>query len=72
MWAVTFMTVSLLNVRIWAKFAMTDEPASVQRLIKNASNHVSKHPDDAVGYYTLGRLHSLAYAQVKRTTRTLA
>jgi hypothetical protein len=34
----------------------------LERLLKNASDYVAKNPNDAQGYYLLGRLHSLAYA----------
>lgn len=35
----------------------------VSRLITNAGAYVRVHPNDAQGYYVLGRVHSLAFAQ---------
>ncbi|MBI1370928.1 MAG: hypothetical protein GC162_20025 [Planctomycetes bacterium] len=37
----------------------TDAP--VDRIVKNATAYVTEHPDDASGYYVLGRTHYLAW-----------
>src|SRR5262245_44916684 len=41
--------------------------APVDRLIKNTTAFVKEHPDDAMGPYTLARIHYLAFA--KRTSQ---
>lgn len=62
--AVTFMTLVLsATVTAEAKFARTDEPVPVDNLLKNLAQYIKDKPDDAAGYYTLGRVHALAYAQ---------
>jgi hypothetical protein len=33
----------------------------VERLIKNATDYIQKNPKDASGYYTLGRIHYMAF-----------
>src|SRR5262245_56952852 len=60
--AVTFMTLVLSATITSAKFAMTHEPVPVDRLIGNTEKYIKDSPQDAKGYYTLGRLQSLAYA----------
>jgi hypothetical protein len=60
--AVTFMTFMLSATTTNAKFARSDAPVPVDRLIKNVTEYIKANPDDANGYYTLGRVHSLAYA----------
>lgn len=45
---------------IWMR---PEEPVPVKRLLANVERYVREHPKDARGYYTLGRLHSLAFAQ---------
>jgi hypothetical protein len=35
----------------------------VARLVKNVSQYIKKHPKDAEGYYTLARVHSIAFSQ---------
>jgi len=35
--------------------------APVERLIANISRYIEEHPNDAQGYYTLGRVHGLAF-----------
>lgn len=39
----------------------------LERLLKNVQAYISKNPNDATGYYVLGRLHSLAFAKGTRT-----
>lgn len=46
-----------------AKWARVSEAVPVERLVENVSRYVKEHPDDAEGYYTLGRIHSLAFAR---------
>src|SRR4051794_41119490 len=50
---------------VLAKFARFGEPVPVDRLITNVSKFVKEHPNDARAHYTLGRLHSLAFAGTK-------
>ncbi len=45
----------------WGKFAMPVN-APVERLVSNMAAYVKAHPRDANGYYTLGRIHYLAFA----------
>jgi len=40
---------------------MLPERAPVDRIIKNAEAYIAEHPDDAEGYYVLGRAHYLAW-----------
>jgi len=47
-------------------YAPTDS-VPVDRLIANTAKFVKAHPDDPSGYYMLGRLHSLAFAERSRT-----
>ncbi len=46
-----------------AKFARTWEAVPFDRLLTNVGAYVKAHPKDAQGTYTLGRLHSLAFAE---------
>jgi len=46
-----------------ARWANTTEPVPVERLVKNLSAFVKENPKDAQGFYTLGRIHSLAFAR---------
>lgn len=39
------------------------EPVPVTRLVENVSQYIKKHPKDAEGYYTLARVHSIAFAK---------
>jgi len=48
-----------------AKFANVWEPVPVNRLLVNMAKYTAAHPNDAQGWYTLGRLHSLAFAQAE-------
>lgn len=45
-------------------FVQLDEPVPVDRLIANLKRFVDANPQDASGHYTLGRVHSLAYAKL--------
>ena len=63
-------TISLLGVLLLAglvpvraEFALVGNPVPVTRLIQNVEKHVAAHPKDSEGAYTLGRLHSLAFAR---------
>src|SRR5687768_12540354 len=47
-----------------AMFMRIDEPVPVERLVENLQRFVKEHPQDAGGHYTLGRVHSLAYAKL--------
>lgn len=47
-----------------AMFMKIDEPVPVERLVANLDRFVKEHPEDAGGHYTLGRVHSLAYAKL--------
>ncbi len=40
---------------------MGPEPVSLRRLVDNLSAFIEEHPDDAAGYYALGRVHSMAF-----------
>jgi hypothetical protein len=46
-----------------ALWARPGDPVPVERLIANLKEYVLKHPKEAKGYYTLGRLHSLAFVR---------
>jgi hypothetical protein len=66
---------TLLTVRpSAAKFAYSALPVPVERLLANVGKFVEKNPKDAQGYYTLGRIHSLAFvrgvAQIPVNNRT--
>src|ERR1039457_3287752 len=45
----------------WGMFRMPSN-APVERLVSNMGDYVKAHPQDANGYYTLGRIHYLAFA----------
>lgn len=46
----------------WALFAMPSA-APVDRLIRNTQAYIDEHPGDAMGHYTLGRIHYLAFSK---------
>lgn len=52
-----------------AKFANLWQPVPFERLFKNVGEFVAANPKDARGHYTLGRLHSLAFAQGAKPPR---
>jgi tetratricopeptide (TPR) repeat protein len=41
--------------------------APVARLLSNMANYVRKHPEEPDGYYTLGRIHYLAFATKRKS-----
>src|ERR1039457_2305445 len=45
----------------WGMFRMPSN-APVERLVSNMGDYIKAHPQDANGYYTLGRIHYLAFA----------
>lgn len=45
------------------RFGIMGTLAPVERLIPNTIRYVKAHPKDVEGYYTLGRIYSLAFAQ---------
>lgn len=45
----------------YAKWARGTE-VPLERLLKNTTEYIARNPNDAQGYYLMGRLHSLAYA----------
>lgn len=51
---------------------MRGEPVPVARLLKNVGAYIKAHPKDAQGYYTQGRLHSLALANLADNSGTPA
>jgi len=46
-----------------ARFANIWQPVPFERLFKSVGQFVADNPKDARGHYTLGRLHSLAFAR---------
>jgi hypothetical protein len=46
-----------------ARFALIGQPVPIPRLLDNVGKYVAKNPKDPQGYYTLGRIHSLAFAR---------
>ena len=46
---------------------MAPTEAPVGRLLQNVGNYIKAHPQDAQGYYILGRLHSLLFAVETKT-----
>lgn len=58
-----FIMMCTASSAVQARWMAPDRSTPVERLITNVAAHVAKHPDDAAGHYTLGRLHSLAWAQ---------
>lgn len=52
----------------WA-ITLARSNAPVQRLVSNVENYVKTHPQDANGYYTLGRIPYLAFAQHAKKLR---
>ncbi len=57
---------SQTNYGLWAVMGVE---VPVERLLTNTGNYIKQHPQDAQGYYVLGRLHSLAYARETNTLR---
>jgi tetratricopeptide (TPR) repeat protein len=46
-----------------AMWAIRPDNVPVERLVANAKKQIAAKPDDAQGYYVLGRLHSMAFAR---------
>jgi len=57
---------TLLTGSSWAKW-MAPMQVPVARLLKNVSDYIQEHPKEAQGYYTLGRINSLAFATETET-----
>ena len=53
----------LLATAAGAKWAQIGADVPVSRLIANVGAYVRVHPNEARGWYALGRVHSLAFAQ---------
>jgi tetratricopeptide (TPR) repeat protein len=53
---------ALISKAAMGKFAMP-MPAPVERLIENTQAYIKENPEDAHGYYVLGRIHYLAFAR---------
>jgi hypothetical protein len=45
-----------------ARFASVGRDVPVERLTRNLERYAREHPREAQGYYTLGRVHSLAFS----------
>lgn len=62
---INFSVTVLLIVGVWASIAegMFRPPQyiPVERLIENATAYIQQEPNDASGYYALGRIHYLAF-----------
>jgi len=52
----------------WSTWVNTTTPVPVERLLNNVTKYIKEHPQDAQGYYVLGRVHSMSFA---RGTETL-
>jgi hypothetical protein len=54
-----------LTIGIWANISnghfKMPQYVPVKRLIKNATDYIQENPKDASGYYTLGRIHYIAF-----------
>ncbi len=59
--AVTMMFGTLVS-STWAKWMLPTQ-MPIKRLLTNIRDYIKKHPMDAHGYYTLGRINSAAFAQ---------
>lgn len=64
--ALIVSSVSPFNFGKWAPLPPGVE-VPVERLLNNVGAYIRQHPQDAQGYYALGRLHSLAYAEQTST-----
>ncbi|MCC7192269.1 MAG: hypothetical protein IT444_05740 [Phycisphaeraceae bacterium] len=67
----TLIVVAVLGFTssVHAKFAIPPE-APVDRLVRNISSYVTENPNDPRGYYTLGRVHYLAFSLATETLRS--
>lgn len=61
--SLTAAAVALLATPSAAIFINAWQPVPLERLFRNVSEFVRQHPKDPQGHYTLGRLHSLAFAR---------
>jgi len=63
--AIGSYTAAMVMVGVWAAVAagkfVSPTYLPVDRLIENAAAYVQEHPKDADAYYTLGRIHYLAF-----------
>ena len=63
--AIKYCAISLLVIGIWANISngmfRPSQYIPVERLIENATAYIEQDPNDASGYYTLGRIHYLAF-----------
>jgi hypothetical protein len=63
--AIKYSAISLLVIGIWANISngmfRSPQYIPVERLIENATAYIQQDPNDASGYYTLGRIHYLAF-----------
>lgn len=66
----TGMALSTISTISTAKFANIWQPIPIERLIQNTLKYIDAHPKDPQGYYTLGRLHSLAWARAESARAT--
>jgi hypothetical protein len=60
-----FLTATFLCIfsnTTWAMMVRIVATAPIDRLVSNAGSYVQEHPNDANGYYVLGRIHYLAFA----------
>jgi hypothetical protein len=55
-----------LSQACFAIFINVSEPVPLDRLLKNMGDYVQQNPKEAKGYYTLGRIYSLAFATGKK------
>lgn len=54
---------ALLGGPSHARWARLTQPVPIERLVKNVNGYVRERPREARGYYVLGRLHSMAFAE---------
>jgi hypothetical protein len=63
--ATQYTMILFLTMGMWANVSdggfMLPQYVPVERLIKNATDYIQKNPKDASGYYTLGRIHYMAF-----------
>ena len=60
-----YTVILFLSIGIWVNVSKgmfaTPQYVPVERLIENATTYIQENPKDASGYYTLGRIHYLAF-----------
>lgn len=63
--ATQYTMILLLTLGIWANVSnggfLMPQYVPVERLIKNATDYIQENPKDSSGYYTLGRIHYMAF-----------